>query len=506
MSMKVLLIRPSNIFSYNNYPALGLISIASKLRENGYDVRIINCALEADPFSTIKKELDGSLLAGITVLTSEIPSAYEIARFVKENSEIPVVAGGWHCTLFPDQVADSEYFDYVVAGEGESHMLEIADRVRDGGVFEQKIFSSQILDMDKLPVPDYTLDDKIEGFINNYLTDKLSESVSQPMRWLPYQSSRGCPSLCTFCINVVTGNTRYRKKSAQKVINEIEQIVKKHNLTHLKIIDDNFFVDIKRVSTICEGLIELNLGITWDGECRCDYFTDNMINDETLTLLKQSGLVQLTLGIESGSSHTLAIMKKGITTEQAEFAVKRCGDYGIIARSSFIIELPGETMGDIKKTVSFVNRLRSHPNFTCGIQTFRPYPKCELTEKLVQEGLINEPKTLVEWTDHEVIKMYVSARYIAPWQVNGKYSEAAADYLTLESGASLGRHQMDRRIDRLKYGLFVFLAKIRNRLAFYGFPFDKKLYEKFSEDFYRRIQESERIDERKDTTPEESDL
>ena len=75
------------------------------------------------------------------------------------------------------------------------------------------------------------------------------------MRWLPYESSRGCPSHRTFCINVVTDNRRYRKKSAGKVISEIEYIVKKYNLTHLKIIDDNFFVDIRRVREICEGII-----------------------------------------------------------------------------------------------------------------------------------------------------------------------------------------------------------------------------------------------------------
>ena len=89
-----------------------------------------------------------------------------------------------------------------------------------------------------------------------------------------------------------------------------------------------------------------------------------MLNDETLKLCKDSGLVQLTLGIESGSPHTLKLMKKGITPDQAEFAVKKCDEYEIIARSSFIIEIPGEAMSDIKQTINFVNRLRRYPYFT----------------------------------------------------------------------------------------------------------------------------------------------
>lgn len=489
MADRVLLIRPENIYNYNNYPPLNLISIASKLKSSGYDVKIINCAFEKDSLTTIGKQLEDSLFVGITLLTSEIPDAYRIMKFVKENSSVPVVVGGWHCILFPEQMADCEYVDYVVAGEGEEYIVEIADMIKNNVVISNKIFHKKILDLEKLPVPDYSIDEKIEKFINNFLTDKLSEYVTQPMRWLPYESSRGCPSLCTFCINVVTGNTRYRKKSAEKVISEIEHIVKKYKLTHLKIIDDNFFVDIKRVREICEGIIKRGLSITWDGECRCDYFNDNMLNDQTLALAKRAGLVQFTLGIESGSLHTLQLMKKGMIPEQAEFAVKKCNEYGIIARSSFIIEIPGETMEDIKKTIAFVKHLRKYPYFTGAVQTFRPYPKCELTEKLVKEGHFYEPKKFIEWTDREIINMYVSAQYIEPWQVNGKYSETAAYYLTMESGISLGNHQIDRKIDRFKYHFFMSLAKIRNKFGFYKFPIDKKMYKRFFADFYKQKQE-----------------
>jgi radical SAM superfamily enzyme YgiQ (UPF0313 family) len=335
---------------------------------------------------------------------------------------------------------------------------------------------------------DYETDEHIERFISSYLTDKLSEYIKQPMRWLPYESSRGCPSQCTFCINVVTDNTRYRKKSAEKVIFEIESIVRKHNLTHVKIIDDNFFVDIKRVREICKGIIERKLDITWDGECRCDYFNEKMLNDETLKLCKQSGLVQLTLGVESGSPHTLKLMKKGISPEQAEHAIKKCDEFGIIARSSFILEIPGETLEDIKETVAFINRLRKYKRFTCGVGTFRPYPKCELTEELLQEGYLREPANFSEWTNKDIIDMYTSAEYIRPWQVNGKYSESVAYYLNIESAVRLANYQIDRRIDRIRNLIFILLAKVRNRFKFYLMPIDKILYKRFLVNFYNKRQ------------------
>jgi len=492
MTNRILLIRPENIYNFNNYPSLGLISIASILKSKGYDVKIINCALEKDPLMTIGKELKDCLFVGITLLTSEIPDAYRIMRFIKENSDVPVVVGGWHCTLFPDQMADCEYVDYVVAGEGEAHIEIIADTIKNRGSINNKIFHKKILDLEKLPSPNYILDENIERFINNYLTDKLSDYVNRPIRWLPYESSRGCPSFCAFCINVVTENTRYRKKSAEKVISEIEYLIGKYSLTHIKIIDDNFFVDIERIRQICEGIIKRGLHITWDAECRCDYFNDNMLNDETLALAKRAGLVQLTLGLESGSLHSLELMRKGITPEQGEFAVKKCNEYGIVARSSFIIEIPGETREDIDKTIDFVKHLRRYPYFTCGVQMFRPYPKCELTGRLVKEGHLSEPKSLTEWISGEMIDMYVATQYVRPWQVDGRYYETVAYYHTMESGVNLRQHLIKRKIDCLKLAFFIGLAKLRNRLNFYKFPIDKYMYKIFFTNFYKRLKESEK--------------
>jgi radical SAM superfamily enzyme YgiQ (UPF0313 family) len=285
---------------------------------------------------------------------------------------------------------------------------------------------------------------------------------------------------------VVTGNTRYRKKSAEKVLNEIEHLVKKYNLTHLKIIDDNFFVDIQRVRSIGRGIIERNLKITWDAECRCDYFNERLINDETLKLLKESGLIQLTLGIESGSEHTLDLMKKHITPAQAEYAVRKCNEYRIIARSSFMIEVPGETIDDIKKTIRFVNRLRKYPFFSCGMNTFRPYPKCELSDRLIEEGYLKEPRSFEEWNDPKVMAIYTAGEIIRPWQVNGEYSVRACYYVNMESGSRLGQHQLETLGDKIKNRFFIAMAKLRNRLMLYAFPFDKELYQKFLTGYYEK--------------------
>lgn len=492
MGKTIVLIRPQNVYNYNNYPQLGLICVGSALRAKGYDVRIINCAFEQDSPKAIAEALPPALMACVSMITSEVPDAYRVIQYIKNNSRVPVVVGGWHPTLFPEQMDASPLIDYVIEGEGEEHLVSLADQLASGNPPQGKRFSRRMLDMEKLPLPDYSIDPSIERFISSYLTDKLSEYVRQPMRWLPYESSRGCPSQCTFCINVVADNTRYRKKSALKVLTEISEMVKRYRLTHLKIIDDNFFVDIKRTREICEGMIQRGLEITWDAECRCDYFNERMINDELLKLLKRSGLVQLTLGIESGSAHTLKLMKKGITPVQAEHAVRKCDEYSIIARSAFILEIPDESMADLRQTILLVNRLRKYKYFTCGVGTFRPYPKCELTEGLIQKGYLQEPKALEEWTARPVIDLYTSAEYVRPWQVNGAYSESASYYLNMESAVRLGNHQIDRWLDRFKNSLFMLTAKLRNRAMFYGWPIEKNLYKKFLVGFYARRKDLEK--------------
>jgi radical SAM superfamily enzyme YgiQ (UPF0313 family) len=492
MNKKILLIRPANVYNYNNYPPLNLILLASALRQHGFETEIINSAFEQDISGAIRERLSGVLFVAITLLTPEVPDGLTIMKSIREHSAVPIIVGGWHCTLFPEQMAASGYVDYVITGEGEEHIVELACLLRDGKRPENKIFQKKVIDLNSLPEPDYSLEPAVERFIAGYLTDTLSKYVKQPIRWLPYESSRGCPSECTFCINVVTGNTKYRKKDASRVISEIENIVRKYRLTHVKFIDDNFFVDIKRVREICRGILDKKLEISWDAECRCDYFNERILNDDTLALAKKAGLVQLTLGIESGSEHTLDVMRKNITPEQAEFAVQKCNQFGIIARSSFMLEVPGETREDIVTTIRFINRMRKYPWFSCGVGTFRPYPKCELTETLVKEGYLKEPQTLEEWISSDVINMYTAAEYIRPWQVDGKYSVSAAYYLNMESATRLGSHQITRLSDKLINHIFITIARIRNRFLFYRFPVDMNLYKKFVENYYARKGTEER--------------
>ena len=492
MNNKVLLIQPKNTLSLNIYPPLGLIQIGSVLEANGYDVDIICCGTTTNYKEIILEKCKDALFAGISILTPEIPDAVDIARSIKEHNNIPIVWGGWHVTLFSEEMAESDLVDKIVVDEGDEAILKIADEYKENGYTKDKknkiINNILKLDMNNLPIPNYSLVPNIETYITGELSDKFLEYDDREIRWLPYQASRGCPYECTFCINVVTDNRKYRIKNAEKVVNEIEHLVKTFNLNHVKIIDDLLFVNINWVCEIAQGIIDRGLDITWDSEVRVDMFNDRLVNDEKLALFVKSGMNEVNFGIESGSEKTLAYVKKNITPEMALHAVNKCSEFGITSRCSFIIDFPCEEKEDIFKTNKLVNKIREIPNTTVGMHTYRPYPGSEICDDMLEQGLISQPSRFEDWSKEEFISDFTYASAQRKWQKNYKLSSKISYYQNLESGFWLIDHQISNKWVKKINNIFIHISRWRNQNEIYGFTIDRKLYDLFLRS-WRKIRE-----------------
>lgn len=488
MKNKILLIQPRNLQFLNNYPPLGLICIGSALEKAGYEVKILPTSRYENYKEIIEEECKNCLLIGITVLTLEVPHAIEISEFIKEKCpEIPVVWGGWHVTLFPEQTVESLLVDYVIVGDGDELIVELANNLRDKKKMKNHLLTNKKhVNMEKLPIPNYDLVMKLEEYFNEDLTDKFNEYLDYKIRWFPYQSSRGCPGRCKFCINTVTNNRAFRKKSAEKAVSEMDYIIKKYKINHFKIIDDNFFVDIKRVREIAKGILEKKLECTWDVECRVDYFKEGYLDDPTLSLIRKAGCVQFTLGLESGSQDALDRMMKETTVEQNEYAVKQLDKHDIVPRSSFVIDIPGDKREDLLKTQKFINCLRKYKKYTGGMATYRPYPKSELHEILVNQGYIKEPENLMGWKSGYNVKLYGMYDAKKPWQKNYKLSTNMAFYNSVESCVWVREHQAETLLDLIAIKFFKTLAKLRNRSLFYFLTFDRIMFTFFRNNFYKK--------------------
>ena len=496
MKQKILLIRPNNYLSVCHYPPLALILIGSVLERAGYDVEIFAASNEDNYLEKIKSKVANNdlLLVGLTVLTTEVADAITISKTIKEISNVPIAWGGWHVTLFPQQCAESKFIDYAIVDEGDHSVVKLVDSLAKNQPLEHKIVTNEKhLNIEELPLPNYSLVKGIEAFITKPLGDKFQEVMDHPIRWLPYQSSRGCPSLCTFCINVVTDNRQYRSKSAGKVVDELEELINKYQISHFKILDDNFFVSKRRVKEFCELVIERKLEFTWDGECRVNYFYDGYLNDDFLQMLKKTGLVQLVIGAESGSEKTLNYLRKQIVPEQTEKAVEDLNRNDIIPDCSFIVGLPGEATEDILKTANLINRLRKYKLFLCGVHTYRPYPRSKIALQLISEGTLQEPETVEGWADEKVVGLYTYVDVYRPWIQNYKLAMNISYYQSLASGVWLLQHQIDGKLNRLINLFFRKIGEFRSKHFFFYCPIDKKVYSYFKLKMYQLSEQSDKL-------------
>jgi radical SAM superfamily enzyme YgiQ (UPF0313 family) len=168
------------------------------------------------------------------------------------------------------------------------------------------------------------------------------------------QTIRGCPYKCTYCGAHLVNGFRIRDRSVKNIIQEIKLLYNKYGIKELHITDDNFLFSKKRVIDICEKLKNENYKLAW--MCSSGVRLD-LLDEELLKHMKDSGCYTLGLGLESGSERVLKYMKKDLHIKEVEKKIKLIKKYDIRVIGLFIIGFPTETLEDIKKTISFSKKL-----------------------------------------------------------------------------------------------------------------------------------------------------
>lgn len=485
---KIILIRPKNDIPLSSgIIPLSLLHIGTVLKKKGHNVIIIDALQQTNINELIANNIDGAIVAGITCLTNEVVGATEISDYIKSTSDVPIVWGGWHPTLFPEQVCADKSVDFVCTGEGEDTMLKLVEALESGSPFEHingltykengivKVNPRNgYVNLEALPPLDYSLID----------IDKYIQVSDDGTRKIYYQSSRGCPYRCKFCCNPATGNRRYRSKSAEKVLKEIESLIDEYGINNISFIEDNFFVNRKRAAQIVEGIIERNLNIKWVAECRADYFREGFVDEKFLELAQKSGLCKFTIGAESGSQRVLELIAKDITVEQILNSARILSHFDITPRYNFIVGVPGETKEEIVATVKIARDIyRMCPNSYCSFGVFTPYPGCELTDALIKDGVFKQPETLREWSSsNEVRALYYQRNTTKPWHKDVELLNNIV-YFGRWAYATYSRAETDKWIIKSftqphKYRaiLLTLIAQSRMKWLFFAIPVDQILF------------------------------
>jgi radical SAM superfamily enzyme YgiQ (UPF0313 family)/glycosyltransferase involved in cell wall biosynthesis/2-polyprenyl-3-methyl-5-hydroxy-6-metoxy-1,4-benzoquinol methylase len=363
-SIKILLIEPQ--YGYKEampWVPIGKAYLAATLRENGFNVKIIDQALNSYDLETLIKMITDFSpdIIGIGGMTLQINDTKRIAGYLRNShNNILLVGGGIHLTLVPEDGID--LFDFIVIGEGESTFLELCQRYKETGFSQDKKFYMDIkgicfktstgeiirtqnrefiTNLDKLPLPAYDLLE-IEKYNDFLISGEKAVSI---------MTGRGCPFNCEFCASPALYHRKVRFFSLNYVFCLIEYLRGKYKFKNFRIMDDTFASNKKRVITFCEEII--NRGLNLNMTCLTHVKTADA---EMFKWMKKAGFTIIALGIESGNDRILKLINKGITIEKASEAIKMARDAGLLVESLFMLGNIGETKETIEDTINFAKK------------------------------------------------------------------------------------------------------------------------------------------------------
>lgn len=377
-------IKKGNMYVYPFEPPLGLATLKAVL-DRDYRVELIDQqGLMLDDAKVIDRLKNcRPKVIGLTSMTSTFPKVCRLAENIRK--ELPnslLIAGGVHPTVCPEETLKHSAIDVVFRGEAELTLpkfmaallkgnwqtVEGIGYIQSGRVMLTKM-PALIKDLDTLPPPDYS------AFpTHNYMA--YNEHL-RGIKGISMLVSRGCPYECAFCAVKATMGRGWRAKSPALVVKEIKNLYEEFGIAGVWFKDSIFNMNKTWFMEFCNLLIQAGVPVEWQFNTRVD-----LLDEESLHLAKAAGLTQIDLGIESGSPHTLARLKKKTTVQQIISGVQLAKRF-VQVSGFFMIGAPGETMEDIEMTFSLAKELKLD---RCSWSIYNPLPGSEFYGELVQEG------------------------------------------------------------------------------------------------------------------------
>lgn len=418
-SKKITLVFPRLLRESTAWAPLPLMAVAAPLIEAGFEAEIIDGRVVHPHLPRILEAAADSLYVGLSVMTGyQIKDAVVISRAVKAaHPGVPVVWGGYHASMLPEQTLAEPYIDYVIRGQGQLAATELARRLAAGEVPDGDIpglcFEAggeihiapypKLVDIDRFPPTPYDIID-----IEKYMVDDIGS------RTMKYFSSQGCPFGCGFCAETAMYGINWVGFSEQRVVDDLENLVRRHGVNAIDFADTNFFVSKKRTRAICEGIIERGLDLKWAADVRTRQFLD--FPADLQQLIHDAGCRRLLLGAESGSQEALKNINKQTTVEDTLAVSRRCDELGITARFTTMFGFPGAPEKDIEATLKMIEGIkRISESFEVHGFFFAPYPGAPMYDDSVKLGF-RPPAKLEDWASFDLTELHT------PW-VDPRYKE-----------------------------------------------------------------------------------
>lgn len=402
--MKVTFLNPPQTNSKYKFlgvvaPSLGIGYMAAVLEQHNIDVDVIDASALELTYDEIGEEIlkRNPDIVSISALTPTIGVALDSADKIKQvKPDTVVILGGYHPTFEFESVLEEQSVDVVVRGEGEYTLLELVEKIENGGdlrdvqglAFHDESDGSLVLtpdrpvieDLDELPFPAFHLFPMEKYRILN-ITTNVATIIT----------TRGCPMQCSFCSSAALHGHKLRRRSYQNVVDEVEVRLKEQNIDTIAFMDDTFTLNKRFVYDFCAEIKRRGLKFWWGCTSRVD-----TLDEELLETMKDAGCITIFIGVESADQQMLEKMNKNITVSKTEKAFRLARKVGIRTIASCVIGMPEDTRESMNKTIAFVKKL--NPSYAL-YSLATPYPGTRFYNETFKKNLIN----IKDWSKYTLI-------------------------------------------------------------------------------------------------------
>lgn len=383
------------------FPPLGIETLAPIVREAGHEVEMFDTChpeMKQERIAERVVEERPDVIALSFLSTTSYPTTKEMAERLKRAApDTPIILGGVFASMNTRQILeDCPHADAVGKGEGEEllpdylgHLDDLAEVNglvwRDGERIVENPPRPILKELDKFPYPDrLTLPiDYIESMPLDVPT------VLSLDKFCTMQSSRGCPYPCVYCDIPALAEGKWRCRSAEHVLGELQQL-NDQGYRSVYLTDDHFLLKRSRINEICQGIIDRKLELRWGCEGRVD-----SVAVDQFPIMGKANCGFLAFGIEAGTQKVLDRLKKQQTLEQCESAVREAKRNGIdTCHGFFLVGSPDETEDDIVESFRFAAKLELD---TFGFNRLCAYRGTPLWKEYVELGVIDDKRDWYKW-------------------------------------------------------------------------------------------------------------
>lgn len=383
-SMNVLFVymNPNGIAYVNQ----AILYLSPMLKKYGHKTGLIDFTfgLSKEEAFQIIKDFSPDIIC-FSCLSNEFKGAMEFAAEIKKKYNIPLICGGNHVTVAPEDFEKYECLEGICISEGEYALVELVNKMckgeeyrntpgfwfRENGKIIRNGIATLVTDLDTLPFPDYDIFN-----IQKYLLAKDNQ--------LDIKCGRGCPFMCSYCSNSAMqriNKTKYcRKESVKKAVSKMKWLKKKYNVKTFFMMDEIFGLNLDWLRKFSKAYPK-EVSVPFETDMRAD-----LCDEEVMKLLKKSMCEKVNIAIESGDEKLRnELLKKNVSNTQIIKAFRLAKEQKIITQSFNMVGLPFETKDQIEKTVN-INRMVKPDCIQVSI--YSPYKGTELYEFCVKNNLI----------------------------------------------------------------------------------------------------------------------